>query len=96
MAKKEPNKPDEVKTAPATETPTEGKNQPEQPLEAKGANTPPETEAAMSVNAELKAAIVSYAKTRPVFEGYKAAGTARNILRSMRPILPLTGRREPP
>ena len=42
MAKKEPNKPDEVKADPATETPTEGKNQPEQPLEAKGANTPPE------------------------------------------------------
>ena len=30
-------------------------------------------EAAMRVNAELKAAVVDYAKTRPVFEGYKAA-----------------------
>ena len=31
------------------------------------------TEAAMSINAELKGAMVDYAKTRPVFDGYKAA-----------------------
>lgn len=31
------------------------------------------TEAAIHVNAELKAAVVDYAKTRPVFEDYKAA-----------------------
>ena len=30
-------------------------------------------EASINTNAELKAAIVSYSKTRPVFEGYKAA-----------------------
>ena len=38
------------------------------------------TEAAMSVNAELKAAIVSYAKTRPVLEGYKAARYSKKYL----------------
>ena len=42
MAKKEPTKPEEVKTASATETPTEEKNQPEQPLETGGENTLPE------------------------------------------------------
>lgn len=42
MAKKEPLKPDEVKTDPATETPTEETRQPEQPLEAGGEHTPPE------------------------------------------------------
>lgn len=31
------------------------------------------TESAMRINAELKAAVVDYAKTHPVFEGYKAA-----------------------
>ena len=51
-------------------------------------------EAAMNVNAELKAAIVDYAKTRPVFEGYKKPSTARNILRSMRPTLRCIGRRK--
>lgn len=42
MAKKEPTKPEEVKTDPATETPTEETKQPEQPLEAGGEHTPPE------------------------------------------------------
>lgn len=51
------------------------------------------TEAAMRVNAELKAAVVDYAKTRPVFEGIRLQGTARNTLRSIRPTLPPIGRR---
>lgn len=38
------------------------------------------TEAAISVNAELKAAIVDYAKTRSVFEGYKAARYSKKYL----------------
>jgi len=38
------------------------------------------TEAAMGVNAELMAAIVDYAKTRPVFEGYKAAKYSKKYL----------------
>lgn len=38
------------------------------------------TEAAMRINAELKAAMVTYAKTRPVFEGYKAAKYSRKYL----------------
>jgi hypothetical protein len=38
------------------------------------------TEAAMRINAELKAAMVDYAKTRPVFEGYKAARYSRKYL----------------
>ena len=42
MAKKEPNKPDEVKNDPTTETPMEETKQPEQPLEAGGEHTPPE------------------------------------------------------
>ena len=42
MANKEPTKPDEVKTDPATETPTEETRQPEQPLKAGGEHTPPE------------------------------------------------------
>ena len=37
-------------------------------------------EAAMSVNAELKAATVDYAKTRAVFDGYKAAKYSRKYL----------------
>ena len=37
-------------------------------------------EGAMSVNAELKAAIVDYAKTRPVFDGYKAAKYSKKYL----------------
>lgn len=45
MAKKEPTKPEEVKTDPATETPTEETKQPEQPLEAGGEHTPPEVAA---------------------------------------------------
>lgn len=35
------------------------------------------TEAAIRINTELKAAIVDYAKTRPVFEGYKAVKYSR-------------------
>jgi len=38
------------------------------------------TEVAMNVNAELKAAIVDYAKTRPIFEGYKAARYSKKYL----------------
>lgn len=34
----------------------------------------------MSVNAELKTAIVDYAKTRPVFDGYKAAKYSKKYL----------------
>ena len=37
-------------------------------------------EGAMSVNAELKAATVDYAKTRAVFDGYKAAKYSRKYL----------------
>ena len=37
-------------------------------------------EAAMRTNAELKAAVVDYAKTRPVFEGYKATKYSRKYL----------------
>ena len=37
-------------------------------------------EGAMSVNAELKAATVDYAKTRTVFDGYKAAKYSRKYL----------------
>ena len=37
-------------------------------------------EAALTVNRELKAATVKYAKTRPVFEAYKAAGYSRKFL----------------
>ena len=38
------------------------------------------TEAAMSVNTELQVAMVHYAKTRPVFEGYKTAKYSRKYL----------------
>ncbi|WP_312636347.1 relaxase/mobilization nuclease domain-containing protein [Oscillibacter sp.] len=38
------------------------------------------TETAMRTNTELKAAVVDYAKTRPVFEGYKAAKYSRKYL----------------
>lgn len=37
-------------------------------------------EGTMSVNAELKAAIVDYAKTRPVFNGYKATKYSKKYL----------------
>ena len=37
-------------------------------------------EAAMKRNAELKTAIIDYAKTRPVFEGYKAANYSKKYL----------------
>jgi hypothetical protein len=47
----------------------------------------------MSANKELMGATVDYAKTRAVFDGYKARSTAGNILRSMRPTLKSTGRR---
>ncbi len=40
------------------------------------------TEAAMGVNAELKAAVVDYAKTRPVFDGYKAVKYSKKYLGS--------------
>lgn len=38
------------------------------------------TEASMRINAELKAAVIDYAKARPVFEGYKAAKYSRKYL----------------
>lgn len=38
------------------------------------------TEAAIRVHTELKTAVVDYAKTRPVFEGYKAAKYSRKYL----------------
>lgn len=38
------------------------------------------TEAAMAANIELKAAVVKYAKTRPVFEAYKAARYSKKFL----------------
>jgi len=38
------------------------------------------TEGAMRVNAELKAAMVEYAKTRPVFDGYKATKYSKKYL----------------
>ncbi|MVB12081.1 hypothetical protein CAFE_28120 [Caprobacter fermentans] len=38
------------------------------------------TEAAMKVNTELKAAVVDYAKTRSVFDGYKAAKYSKKYL----------------
>ena len=34
----------------------------------------------MRINAELKAAVIDYAKARPVFEGYKAAKYSRKYL----------------
>jgi hypothetical protein len=37
-------------------------------------------EGAMSTNAELKGAVVDYAKTRPVFNGYKAAKYSKKYL----------------
>lgn len=37
-------------------------------------------EAAMHTNAELKAATVDYAKTRAIFEGYKAAKYSKKYL----------------
>lgn len=39
-----------------------------------------EVKAALSVNTELKAASVDYAKTRAVFDGYKAAGYSKACL----------------
>jgi len=39
-----------------------------------------EVESALSVNAELKVASVDYAKTRAVFDGYKAAGYSKAYL----------------
>ena len=50
-----------------------------------------QTEQAMKTNAGLKAATVQYAKTRPVFEQYKATKYSRKSLRSMRPTLNCTG-----
>ena len=38
------------------------------------------TEAAMRVNGELKAALVDYAKIRPIFDGYKAARYGKKYL----------------
>ncbi|MCC8022582.1 MAG: relaxase/mobilization nuclease domain-containing protein [Clostridiales bacterium] len=38
------------------------------------------TEAALGINAELRAATVDYAKTRPVFDGYKAARYSKKYL----------------
>jgi len=38
------------------------------------------TETAMKINTELKAAIIDYAKTQPVFDGYKAAKYSKKYL----------------
>ena len=43
-----------------------------------------QTEADLSATSELMGAVVQYAKTRPVFDGYKAASIAENTLLSMR------------
>ena len=53
-------------------------------------------EAAANTNTELMAAMADYAKTRPVFDGYKAAKYTGNITWSMRPAWRSTGRRGPP
>lgn len=45
MANKEPTKPEDTKTKPETDTPTEKTKQPDQPIEAGGTNTPPVTTA---------------------------------------------------
>ena len=68
MAKKEPNTPDEVKSDPAIETPTEEKNQPEQPLEAKGENTPPEMTAGepATLTQEAEEAVHDMGEKQPV------------------------------
>jgi len=58
MAKKEPTKPGEVKTDPATETPTKETRQPEQPLEAGGEHTPPEMTAGEPVTQAQEAGAV--------------------------------------
>lgn len=42
------------------------------------------------------AATVDYAKTRPVFDGYKAARYSKSIWPSMKQSLPLTGRQKIP
>lgn len=52
-------------------------------------------EAALAANAELKGATVNYAKTRPVFEAYKASRYSKNSLQNMRQILKFTGRPGP-
>lgn len=51
-----------------------------------------QTEAELEKTSGLMAATVDYAKTRPVFDGYKAARYSKNICRSMRRSLPLTER----
>ena len=59
MAKNEPNKPDDIKTAPANEMQADEKNQSEQPLEAGGDNTPTEisTEETAALGNDGKAAL---------------------------------------
>lgn len=54
------------------------------------------TEEALSKTSELMAATVDYAKTRPVFDGYKAARYSKSIWPSMKRSLPLTGRQRIP
>ena len=51
-----------------------------------------DTEAALAKTSELMGAVVQYAKTRPVFDGYKAAGIAENIWPSTRRSWQTTGR----
>lgn len=55
-----------------------------------------ETEAALSKATGLMAATVDYAKTWPVFDGYKAAKNSKNIWRNMRRSLPPMERPGPP
>lgn len=92
MAKKEPNKPEELKTDPATEMPTEETKQPEQPLEAGGEHTPPEVAgAALSDKGEEQPApldisgehrpgdevVVSFDKINEIVSEKKAAAKAQ-------------------
>lgn len=72
MAKNEPNKPDDNKTMPATETPTDEKKQPGQPLEAGGENTPP-AQAAEKSAIPPGEVVVPFDKINEIVSGKKAA-----------------------
>lgn len=51
-----------------------------------------DTEAALSKTSELMGAVVQYAKTRPVFDGYKAPGILKSTWPSTRQSWLTTGR----
>ena len=53
-----------------------------------------DTEEALSRTSQLMGAVVQYAKTRPVFDGYKAARYSKNIWPSTRRSWPTTGRQK--